>query len=195
MIFFLIFFSIIFPINLICFSYDRVIPNKELLKEVGVQAFTYAYKDLTEKKLGLSVSKQEVIPKGIDREIGELLQDPSVYFLALYHHDKLIGWATADTPKDGLLYGRFIAIHPDYCHQGVAQKLCLELLSIIRKDHCVKKITLMTRKKNSISCDFYKKHGFKESKYAHQGFNSEHFVGFEIDLDDLLKANKYPANS
>ncbi len=177
------------------FSYNTTIPEKQLLKEVGVQAFTYAYKDLSEDELGLPTCKEEIISKGLDREIQELFDDPSIYFLALYYNDELIGWATADTPKDGLLYGRFMAIKPDFCHKGFAQELGLKLLAIIRKDHCVKKITLMTRNKNVLSCNFYKKHGFKESSYAHHGFTSEHFVGFEIDIDELFKEHKYAANS
>ena len=172
------------------FSYSTTIPEKQLLKEVGVQAFSYAYKDLSEDELGLPVCKEETISKGLDREIEELFNDPSIYFLALYNNDELIGWATADTPKDGLLYGRFMALKPEFCHQGFAQELGLKLLAIIRKDYWINKITVMTRKKNSISCNFYKKHGFKESSYAHQGFNSVHFIGFQIDLEELLNSVK-----
>lgn len=147
------------------------------LHTVFMKSFSEAYKNIPLAVLG-AVNLENFLNEAFAQEESIIKKgDRPGYFLIIAHcNEKLTGFASFDTEEDHCYYIRELSMHPDFQRSGIGQQL---IFSVKMLDDQVRGLRLVTRRANIQARNFYKKIGFIESSYIHEGFDPAKYVGYE----------------
>lgn len=100
----------------------------------------------------------------------EIVQPASIVWCAEVE-GKVVGFAAMRVAAD---YGEIlnVAVHPDYCRQGIAFRLLSKLLSQAREQEC-KQVTLEVNIRNRPAISLYTKIGFAEVGRRDKFYNAQ----------------------
>lgn len=99
------------------------------------------------------------------------------YFLHAVIDGRIVAYMSFDA-KDQEAYIRALAVDPHCMGMGLGKELTQTIYSI-RPD--IRKIELVTRRANTPAINFYKRLGFVESNYVHEGLDPLLYIGMELN--------------
>lgn len=157
-------------------------PHFDSSKRIFVDAFYKCYDTLSLDVLHKE-SKEELIhwlEDTFDETYVEHEKNVHLRWLAGIINSKTVGFIIVDTLNlpDEIYLVQF-AVDPPYQRSGLGTKFINE---IIRQFPGCKKLSVVTRRANYESVNFYNKFGFLQSAYAHEGYSPEIYQGFEFFL-------------
>lgn len=118
----------------------------------------------------------------------ELGQNQLAYYQALWHHDRLIGyagyWLIADEAHVSI-----IAIHPDWRRRGLGELLLLNLL-YLAGEQAATQVILEVRRSNAPALGLYQKYQFEQTRVRRRYYKDtgEDALEFLLLLNDIYYA-------
>jgi len=147
------------------------------MRMVFMKSFSEAYKDIPLVVLGVSNVENFLDQAFAEEESIITKEGHPGYFVTIAHYNEIVaGFASFDTEDAHCYYIREVSMHPDFQHAGIGEQL---ILSAKIHDNQLYALRLMTRRANVQACNFYKKLGFVESSYVHNGIDPAKYVGYE----------------
>lgn len=139
------------------------------------------YRDLTLEQLGVE-DVYEFLNSAYGEDIAEVQANPEKFkwVSASNNQGEAIGYASFEyEPNTKQVYVRQLAVANKYKRHGLASKIVNEGLLQYPE---AKKVVIITRRVNVPALNLWKKLGFKESQYMHEGYDANKYVGFEKNL-------------
>lgn len=145
-------------------------------REVFLCAFTQLYKGIPLTVLGVK-DLNAFLQEAFDDEV-KALNDPheGVFLVEAHTKDTVVGFLTCNKETSDTIYVRQMAVSPSFWRKGVGRALIQRMKERFSN---VKKIVLVTRRINDLSCKFYEGLGFTQASYVHQGLDPKKYVGYE----------------
>ena len=175
---------------------QKLSPSMEAEEQVFKASFTEAYKKIPEilKSVG---DLDRFLTDAFADEIKDFSakKSGSYFFHAIdtAKSNKVVGFIGFDTDnKKKSAYIRQLAVDPKYQNLGVGRKLVFALLSHAKLD--IDHLEMVTRRANSGALDFYRKLGFNESSFQHEGLDPKVYSGFEWHLNSQILQKPIASN-
>lgn len=152
------------------------------LRDVFVQSFSVAYKDIPLTVLGIN-NLSEFLNAAFDDEEADIKQgnQRDHFIVVARYNGALIGFSSFNALDAHCYYIRQLSINPAFQGAGIGEQLVMSVKKYDSQTHMLK---LITRRANMQARNFYvKKLGFTESVYMHEGYNPEKYVGYEKVLN------------
>lgn len=157
------------------FQWDRE-EDFQKASEVFFESFKAAYRDVSPEQLGsenIEAFLQEVVQEEL--ELQQKASD-TVHWLIVKKDDDVVGLFILELNQYPLVYGRQMAIKPEYTRKGIG-KLIANV--VIQNLPHAERFAIITRVFNQPSICFFKSLGFKQSEYMHEGYDPNKYVGYE----------------
>lgn len=157
-------------------------PDPDRLREVYVQAFQKAYDPIPLKVLRQPTrdAMTKYLTDGIDATYSCLELFPDTFrCITVYEKNQAVGFLIIDTknvPEE--IYLAQLVVDPNAQRKGIGKELIDFLFHEFPEVH---RFTLVTRIANESARKFYTSLGFKTSRYMHDGYSPELFIGFEYE--------------
>ena len=146
-------------------------------EQLFIQVFKELYKDVPEVYFG-SEGLVAMLQRIFDEEKAKH------NFISVKKDDDVVGFVSfRETERDHEIYLKLIAVDPAYRQCGIGKEL---ILSILRELPNTEKFVLDTRKTNKVVISFCKEFGFKSRACFDKTLPQEWYIGFEVEVYDIL---------
>lgn len=103
-------------------------------------------------------------------------QDPkNNRWLVALDGEKVVGVAIFELNNFPNIYIRELSVLPEYRRKGIGKELSMAVL----RGNRLERISILTRRANFPAVEFYKALNFKESDFAHEGYDMQRYIGME----------------
>lgn len=152
-------------------------PRLSKIKTIYVNSFKKAYKKI--------YPDVEITGNEVFTDYKKLLQGQNKKFVLIVAQENenpvgFISLKIEQLNKKEVLYIDQLAVNPTMWRQGIAKKILAKSEQIVLNEFPkISKTTLITRRKNHPAINFYKKIGFTECSYMHEGYDPKVYIGLE----------------
>jgi ribosomal protein S18 acetylase RimI-like enzyme len=148
-------------------------------KLVFTAAFQVAYKDFPAEEFAPG-SLADLLEQGFAKEIAAFKANRSdCLFVSAKIGNTVVGYTSFEMQGDGTtVYIRQCAVLPHYSGRWIGQNL---IFSVRHFWPDIKKLTLVTRKRNAAAIGFYQRIGFVPSPCSHEG-HGDKYTGLEFNF-------------
>ncbi|CAN5202770.1 hypothetical protein BH09DEP1_BH09DEP1_3230 [soil metagenome] len=161
------------PISLITIDNGDVLKNSDIkmLKDVFMDAFHSVYlKDWT-------LEIEEQTHNVFENYISQYQTNCTMNLVIVLKDNQIAGWALFKKENDADAILEILCISPHYWRQGIGKQLAFSICDLYPT---INHISLMTRKINPISPQFYEALGFRKTDFSLPEYaNIENLLGYE----------------
>ncbi len=148
-------------------------------RQVFLKALKKNFEHLTLEQLGVD-NLEAFLNRAFDDEVNDLANKSlKVRFVTARKKGKVVGFASFNLEGNDTIYVRQMSVDPDHWKQGIGKALIYKAREVFSQ---ARTYVLMTRHVNTNAINFYKKLGFKETTYLHEGLDPKKYMGYEYTI-------------